>query len=200
MFIRRAGTRTTAGGEACFAHRPVESRREGDRVRQKTPLNLGRHFPVARDDWPLPFRRVDELITRQATLGFQPRGAAGRSVRSGTGRQAALAVRSSHTRRSRRGTFAVTAGFRMTAVTATLWGFPLSLSRRWSAFISGLNVRAAIAAMRGTSPGRPRPPLTWRPPLRVPLSRAKGATPTGAAAWRLPIAPGPPVQATGTPP
>ena len=82
----------------------------------------------------------------------------------------------------------MTTGFRMTAVTAALWRLPLSLSRRWSAFISGLNVRAAIAAMRGTSPGRPRPP------------RAKGATPTGAAAWRLPIAPGPPVQATGTPP
>ena len=89
---------------------------------------------------------------------------------------------------------------RHAAVTAALWCLPLSLSRRWSAFISGLNVRAAIAAMRGTSPGRPRPPLTWRPPLRVPLPRAKGATPTGAAAWRLPIAPGPPVQATGTPP
>ena len=72
MFIRRARTRTTAGGESCFAHRPVESRREGDRVRQKTPLNLGRHFPVARDDWPLPFRRVDEPVAGQATLGFQP--------------------------------------------------------------------------------------------------------------------------------
>ena len=44
----------------------------------------------------------------------RPRGAAGRSVRSGAGRQAAVAADlSSHMRRSRRGTFAVTAGFRM---------------------------------------------------------------------------------------
>ena len=42
----------------------------------------------------------------------------------------------------------------------------------------------------GTSPGRLRPPPMWRPPLSVPLSRAIGATPPGAAAWRLAVAPG----------
>ncbi len=41
------------------------------------------------------------------------------------------------------------------------------------------------------------PPVTWRPPLRVPPSRAKGATPARAAARRLPTAPGPPARATG---
>ncbi len=76
----------------------------------------------------------------------------------------------------------------------------LSRSRPYGAFISGPDMQAAIAAMHGTSPGRLRPPPIWRPPFRVPLSRAKGATPPGAAAWRLPMAPGPPVQATGTPP
>ncbi len=56
-------------------------------------------------------------------------------------------------------------------------------------------MQAAIAAMYSTSLGRLRPPPMWRPPFRVPLSRAIGATPTSAAAWRLPIAPGPPIQA-----
>ena len=56
------------------------------------------------------------------------KGAAVRLVRSGR-QAAASAVLSSHTRRSRRGTFTVTTGFRMTAVTATLWHLPLSLSR-----------------------------------------------------------------------
>ncbi len=73
----------------------------------------------------------------------------------------------------------------------------LSRSRPYSAFISGPDMQAAIAAMHGTSPGRLRPPPMWRPPFRVPLSRAIGATPPGAAAWRLAVAPGPPVQATG---
>ena len=59
----------------------------------------------------------------------------------------AAAVRSSHTRRSRRRAFSVTVSFRMTAVTATLWGFPLSLSRAYISFMSGLNAQAAIAAM-----------------------------------------------------
>jgi len=45
--------------------------------------------------------------------------------RGPSGRQpAAGAVRSSHMRRSRSRTFAVTTSLRMTAVTATLWGFP----------------------------------------------------------------------------
>ena len=42
---------------------------------------------------------------------------------------AAASVRSSHARRSRSKAFAVTISFRMTAVTATLWGLPLSFIR-----------------------------------------------------------------------
>ncbi len=48
--------------------------------------------------------------------------------------------------------------------------------------ISGLNMQDAIAAMYRTSLGRLRPPVTWRPPFNVPLSRANGATPPGQAA------------------
>ncbi|MCY4302281.1 MAG: hypothetical protein OXC68_11200, partial [Aestuariivita sp.] len=70
MFIRKIRTRTTASGESYFSHRLVESRREGDRVRQKTLLNLGRHFPIDQGDWPLLCQRVDELMTHQTTLNF----------------------------------------------------------------------------------------------------------------------------------
>ena len=70
MFIRKIRTRTTASGESYFFHRLVASQREGDKVRQKTLLNLGRHFPIDQGDWPLLCQRVDELMTHQATLNF----------------------------------------------------------------------------------------------------------------------------------
>ncbi len=70
MFIRKIRTRTTASGESYFSHRLVASQREGDRVRQKTLLNLGRHFPIDQGDWPLLCQRVDELMTHQTTLNF----------------------------------------------------------------------------------------------------------------------------------
>ena len=70
MFIRKIRTRTTASGESTFSHRLVARRREGDTVRQKTLLNLGRHFPIDQGDWPLLCPRVDELMTHQTTLNF----------------------------------------------------------------------------------------------------------------------------------
>ena len=70
MFIRKIRTRTTASGESYFSHRLVASQREGDKVRQKTLLNLGRHFPIDQGDWPLLCPRVDERMTHQATLNF----------------------------------------------------------------------------------------------------------------------------------
>ncbi|MCY4301905.1 MAG: hypothetical protein OXC68_09270, partial [Aestuariivita sp.] len=71
MFIRKIRTRTTASGESYFSHRLVESRREGDKVRPKTLLNLGRHFPMDQGDWPLLCPRVDALMTHPATLNFR---------------------------------------------------------------------------------------------------------------------------------
>ena len=41
MFIRRTQTRSTVGGEIYFTHRLVHSERVGDKVRQRTLLNLG---------------------------------------------------------------------------------------------------------------------------------------------------------------
>ena len=65
MFIRR--TRTRSIGEY-FTFRLVRSERIGDQVRQRTLLNLGRHFDVAQSDWPMLCRRIDELLAGQLPL------------------------------------------------------------------------------------------------------------------------------------
>ena len=69
MFIRRARTRTTPGGEAYFSHRLVHNRRSGDKVRQRTLLNLGSDFPLERQHWPLLCTRIGQLLDRQTELG-----------------------------------------------------------------------------------------------------------------------------------
>jgi hypothetical protein len=68
MFIRRSPTRNKATGESYFSFRLVRSERTGSKVRQLTLLNLGRHFPVAKPDWPLLCGRIDQLISGQASL------------------------------------------------------------------------------------------------------------------------------------
>ena len=67
MFIRRTGTRRT-GGNAYHTHRLVRSERDGGRVRQRTLLNLGRHFDLGREQWPLLCQRVEQLLAGQAAL------------------------------------------------------------------------------------------------------------------------------------
>ena len=62
MYIRRTQTRSTATGETYFSHRLVRSERHGQKVRAVTVLNLGRHFPVARDHWPALCARIEELV------------------------------------------------------------------------------------------------------------------------------------------
>ena len=68
MFIRRTTTGAASDGSRHPTHRLVETFRVGDKVRQRTLLNLGRHFSVSREDWPALCRRVEELIAGQATL------------------------------------------------------------------------------------------------------------------------------------
>ena len=65
MFIRR--TRTRSIGEY-FTFRLVRSERTGSKVRQRTLLNLGRHFDVAQSEWPALCRRIDELLAGQLPL------------------------------------------------------------------------------------------------------------------------------------
>ena len=65
MFIRR--TRTRSIGEY-FTFRLVRSERTGSKVRQRTLLNLGRHFDIAPSEWPVLCQRIDELLAGQLPL------------------------------------------------------------------------------------------------------------------------------------
>ncbi|MFZ2980639.1 MAG: IS1634 family transposase [Sphingobium sp.] len=68
MFIRRTRTNNTSTGEAYFTHRLVRGERIGGKVRQITVLNLGRHFPVKQEDWPLLCNRIEQLLQPQDSL------------------------------------------------------------------------------------------------------------------------------------
>ena len=68
MFIRQTRTNNSATGEGYFTHRLVRGERIGGKVRQITVFNLGRHFPIAKDDWPLLCTRLEQLLNPQYLL------------------------------------------------------------------------------------------------------------------------------------
>ena len=72
MFIRETKTGSTTDGTARITLRLVESRRIDGKVRQHTLLNLGRHFAVDREDWPLLCQRIEELLSGQTVLDLVP--------------------------------------------------------------------------------------------------------------------------------
>ena len=68
VFIRRTQTRRSHDGKPYFSHRLVQSERVGKTVRQRTRLNLGRHFDIPQAQWPRLCARIDDLLTGQAPL------------------------------------------------------------------------------------------------------------------------------------
>ena len=72
MFIRRTKTRTVGTQDHYFTFRLVKSVRLGDKVRQRTLLNLGAHFDLPPAQWPLLYQRLDDLLGGQATLMDYP--------------------------------------------------------------------------------------------------------------------------------
>ena len=68
MFVRRTQTCRSDSGETYHTHRLVRSERVGGKVRQRTLLNLGRHFDIEREHWPLLCVRVGEALSGQAAL------------------------------------------------------------------------------------------------------------------------------------
>lgn len=68
MFIRQTRTNNKATGEAYFTFRLVRGQRVGQKVRQVTLLNLGRHFPIAQDLWPMLCIRIEQLLGTQSSL------------------------------------------------------------------------------------------------------------------------------------
>ena len=72
MFIRRTKTRTVGTQDHYFTFRLVKSVRIGNKVRQRTLLNLGAHFDLPTAQWPLLYQRLDNLLAGQATLMDYP--------------------------------------------------------------------------------------------------------------------------------
>jgi transposase len=68
MFIRQTKTRNSTTGESYTTFRLVASERVGTQVRQRTLLNLGRQFALAKDEWPLLCTRIEQILSGQGTL------------------------------------------------------------------------------------------------------------------------------------
>ena len=68
MFIRRTQTRSAEGGKVYHSYRLVRSERSGERVRQRTLLNLGSDFAVATEHWAVLCSRIEQLLERQEVL------------------------------------------------------------------------------------------------------------------------------------
>lgn len=68
MYVRRTKTRHTRTGESYYTHRLVRSERQGAKVRQRTLLNLGRHFALAQEHWPTLCSRLEQLLQGQESL------------------------------------------------------------------------------------------------------------------------------------
>ena len=67
MFVRRTKSRQI-DGNSYHTHRLVRSERDGGRGRQRTLLNLGRHFDINRERWPLLCQRVEAALAGQTDL------------------------------------------------------------------------------------------------------------------------------------
>ncbi len=68
MYIRCTTTRSTSDGQNYFSYRLVESTRVAGKVKQRTLLNLGRHFDIDQDRWGELCSRVEQLLTGQTEL------------------------------------------------------------------------------------------------------------------------------------
>ena len=68
MYIRRTTIKSRRTGEPYYTYRLVESVRLEGRVRQRTLVNLGRHFDVPREQWAPLAQRIEQLVNRQGEL------------------------------------------------------------------------------------------------------------------------------------
>lgn len=73
MYIRRTTIKSRKNGEPYFTYRLVESVRTEKGVRQRTVLNLGRHFSLDRESWPDLVNRIDAILSGQTNLFQLPK-------------------------------------------------------------------------------------------------------------------------------
>jgi transposase len=64
MYIRRTTIKSRKSGKPYVTYRLCESERVGGKVKQRTLLNLGRHFNLPREQWQLLSARIEELLER----------------------------------------------------------------------------------------------------------------------------------------
>jgi transposase len=68
MYIRRTSIKSRHTGEPYYTCRLVESVRSAQGVRQRTLLNLGRHFEVPREQWAALAQRIEQIVSGQREL------------------------------------------------------------------------------------------------------------------------------------
>ena len=68
MYVRQTKTSSSSTGESYLTYRLVASVRSGKKVRQSTLLNLGRHFSLPKDEWPLLCTRIESLLSVEPEL------------------------------------------------------------------------------------------------------------------------------------
>ena len=68
MFIRQTRTNNKVTGEGYYTHHLVRGERIAGKVRQITILNLGRHFALSQNDWPMLCSRLEQLLNPQTLL------------------------------------------------------------------------------------------------------------------------------------
>ena len=59
MFIRRTTIKSRNNAEPYYTYRLVESQRVGGQIKQRTLLNLGRHFEVPKGEWRALSSRIE---------------------------------------------------------------------------------------------------------------------------------------------
>jgi transposase len=62
MYIRKTKIKNSKQGEAYYTYRIVESIRDGNKVKQKTLLNLGKHFDIDPSQWSALICRIEQLL------------------------------------------------------------------------------------------------------------------------------------------
>ena len=72
MFIRKTKTGSAPDGTARHTIRLVENHRVNGQVKQRTLLNLGRHFRLHPSVWKLLCQRIEELLNTQSRIDFTP--------------------------------------------------------------------------------------------------------------------------------
>ena len=94
MYIRKTKVKSGPKGEPYYSYRLVESVRIGQTVKQRTVLNLGKHFSLEPEHWPLLSARIEQLVNtpmEQASL-FDLREPTNESLEAYAQRYAALII------------------------------------------------------------------------------------------------------------